>query len=504
MAPHSPDDFTTDVANSGPAPTEVSHGQGSSESATPKPSRPVHADPRMSDLEAMMWNLEKDPHLSSTFGSVTILDRQMDFDRFRGRLMRAAALIPRLRQRVIPTLGRLAPPEWSTDPDFDIDRHVRRVALSGSGDADLRDLLDMAAQFVSDPLDRTRPLWEFRVVEGLDGGRTALVQKMHHTITDGEGGIRMSEQFIDLERDATDPPPVEWPAAGERSTRSVAEALGETIGHGLRRGLGIATRSGEDALGLALHPQRLAESVPEAFETARSALRQLTVVDPAHSVLWTDRTLRRRLDVLDVSFVDAKSAAKALGGSLNDFFVAGAAAAIGAYHRIHGAPVEELRMAMPISTRTGGAMGGNSFAPTRVLVPAGDMSPGARFELIRQRLATTKAEKAIGLVGATAGIANLLPTSVMVRMARQQVETVDFATSNLRAAPIPVYMAGAKVLCTYPMGPLSGTACNLTMMSYDGVLNMGLHTDQGAVTDPEKLRELMRSAFEELIAAGSA
>ena len=169
--------------------------------------REIRADRRMTDVEAMMWNIEKDPFLSSTFGSVTILDGLPDVERFRRRLARMAVKIPRLHQRVAPGFGRLAPPEWVDDPTFDLDYHVRRVALPAPGT--VRDLLDFATTFVQDPLDRTRPLWEFCIVEGVEGDRAALVQKMHHTITDGEGGIRMSEQFIDISRE-----PVELELAG--------------------------------------------------------------------------------------------------------------------------------------------------------------------------------------------------------------------------------------------------------------------------------------------------
>ena len=106
-------------------------------------------------------------------------------------------------------------------------------------------------------------------------------------------------------------------------------------------------------------------------------------------------------------------------------------------------------------------------------------------------------------MGGFAGVANLLPTSALVRIARQQAETVDFATSNLRAAPFELYIAGARIDATYPIGPLAGTGFNLTLMSYAGTLNVGLHADTGMVTDTELLRDLIAEGFAELIAAGS-
>src|SRR5262245_35254994 len=167
----------------------------------------------MSDVEALMWNLEKDPFLSSTFGNITIVDHPPDVDRLRTRMSAAVTAMPRLGWRVAPSFGRLAPPTWQDDPDFDITYHVRHIALPAPGTE--RDLFDFATTFVQMPFDRTRPLWEFTVVEGLTGGRAALVQKMHHTITDGEGGVRMSAQFLDITPDEPDPPAPEPTDAAE-------------------------------------------------------------------------------------------------------------------------------------------------------------------------------------------------------------------------------------------------------------------------------------------------
>lgn len=462
--------------------------------------RTMRADRRMTDLEAMMWNLEKDPYLSSTFGSVTILDRPIDVDRLLRRLAYTVSVVPRLRQRVAPALGRLAPPAWVDDAEFDLDYHVRQVALPEPGTT--RQLFDLAALIVQDPFDRTRPLWEFVVIDGLEGGRSAMVQKLHHTITDGEGGIRLSEKFVDLERDAVDPAPEPTPAAEPADPNLLEVAVG-TLGHGVRRTIGATQRAGSAAFHTVSAPDRLRSLPHDVVDVGRSVTRQLLITDRSHSPLWTARSLHRHFETLDVPFEDAKRAAKALGGSLNDFFVSGAADAAGRYHRDLDAPVAELRMAMPVSTRTDGSAGGNSFAPTRVLVPADAHTPPERFDEVRRRLTATKGEQAIGLVGGLAGFINVLPTSVVVRFTRQQVETIDFTTSNVRAAPFDLYIAGAKIEANYPMGPLAGTAFNLTMMSYRGALNMGLHVDRGAVAEPERLRSHLVDAYAELIAAGS-
>ncbi len=164
--------------------------------------------------------------------------------------------------------------------------------------------------------------------------------------------------------------------------------------------------------------------------------------------------------------------------------------------------MDELRITMPVSTRTDASAGGNAFTPTRVLLPVGIEDPVTRFAAIRERLEATKHERAMGIVGGLAGVANLLPTSVAVRLARQQVETVDFATSNVRGAPFPLFIAGARILANYPIGPTGGTAWNLTLMSYDGSLDMGLNADAVAVADPPGLRDAIAAEFDALMAAG--
>jgi hypothetical protein len=135
-------------------------------------------------------------------------------------------------------------------------------------------------------------------------------------------------------------------------------------------------------------------------------------------------------------------------------------------------------------------------------VPVAIEDPAERFAAVHAALDQAKSEKVLGVVDGMAGLVNVLPTSVLVRFARQQVETVDFTTSNVRAASFDLYVGGALILATYPLGPLGGTAFNLTMMSYRTTLNMGLHIDLGAVEDPALLRDCLAESFAELIAAG--
>jgi diacylglycerol O-acyltransferase / wax synthase len=444
----------------------------------------------MSDVEAVMWAVERDPTLSSAFLNVTFLDRTPDLDRLRRRMDQAVMSARRMRQRVTPaSIPVLGVPGWEDDPDFDVAYHVRRVSLEAPGTD--RQLLDLAAREYTAGFDTDRPLWQLVIVDGLEGGRAALLAKMHHTITDGVGGVRMSAMFLDLERDAPEPPPPP-PDAGDDGEGEAEEPSG--LLEAIRRPFDLTRRAVADAV----------DSVRNPVETAQSMLRQFLVTDRAHSPLWAGkRSTGRRFDVIGFPLDDAKRAAKALGGTVNDFYVTAVAGGAGAYHRAKGAPVTDLRVAMPVSTRSDRSAGGNAFAPTRVLVPAGIEDPAERFAALHERLAAVKSERSLGMADTFAGIVSNLPTPILLRLARAQVETVDFACSNVKGAPFDLYVAGAKVLSNHPMGPTGGTAFNATLLSYLGRLDIGVVTDTAAVDDPELLRSTIEESLREVVAAGS-
>src|SRR5204862_4458225 len=148
---------------------------------------------------------------------------------------------------------------------------------------------------------------------------------------------------------------------------------------------------------------------------------------------------------------------------------------------------------------------GNSFTPSKIAAPAGPMDTVQRFAAVRAAMEQRRNEiVGGGPMTAVAGVANLLPTSTMTGIARSQAGRIDFATSNVRAAPFELFISGAKVLAPYPMGPVAGTGWNITLMTYNGVLFMGVHIDPVAVTDPELLRRCLEDGFEELLLAGGS
>jgi len=449
---------------------------------------------RMSDAEGLMWRLEKDPYLTSTFGTVSLLDRPPDFDHLRARMERAVAAVPRLGWRVQPAPVNLSAPLWVDDPDFEIDQHVRRIALPKPGT--MRQLLDLATLLVIDPFDRTRPLWQFIVVEGLRGGKAALIQKMHHTITDGEGGVQMSLQYLDFERDAPQLPPLERTSngvVGEPPSPSTAEALRDLFVGGFRLPLSIAKQVRE----LLIDPMAIPTASSEAVDAVRGVVSQLSDTEVARSPLWTERSLKRRFETAHATFRPTKNAAKWLGGTLNTAFLTAAAEAASRYHRELGEPVEYLRASMAVSVRTNDS-GANAFTLARMLVPTGEMPIADRFKAIQEISEEARGATGMASLSTLATVAAALPTSLVTRLARQQAQTVDFATSNVRGSPVPVFIAGAQLLHNYAMGPLAGVAFNLTLLSYKGNLDMGLNTDAAAIAEPTRLARLVDQSFKDL------
>jgi WS/DGAT/MGAT family acyltransferase len=451
----------------------------------------------MSNSEAIMWAVEKDPALRSDFCNLTMLDRRPDDDRIEATLLRALESIPRLGQRVVSAPLRIAPPEFADDPTLDIEAHIRVVAVPAPGDD--RALLDLCAQLSESPLDRARPLWEFTLIEGLEGGRAALLQKVHHTITDGVGGLKLSLALVDFERDPDAAATASARGSGESAGPAPMSPLGVTrdaVFDAAHRGIGAVKRTIGAAGQMVIHPTEVPGRTTDAVRLVGSLQRQALITGAARSDVMSERSLRRYFAVHRVAMGPMRLAATRLGGSLNDAFVTGLASALGRYHDRLGSDVEELRLAMPISTRRRGDASNNRFVPARVLVPiqpAYDLPD--LFSAVHERLADTKHESALAAADGLAGIVSGLPTSVLVALTRSQARTIDFAASNLRGSPVPLYLAGARILASYPFGPRTGSAINVTLLSYCDEMDLGINLDPAAIGDPDGFLHDLANAF---------
>jgi WS/DGAT/MGAT family acyltransferase len=452
---------------------------------------------RMSDSDALMWTIEKDPLLRSTIMAVAQLDRAPDHTRVRDKIERGLRMIPRLRQRAAAPPLRVAPPQWVMDPNFDLDYHLRYVRCPGEGS--LRDLLDYAAPLAMQGFDRARPLWEFTVVEGMADGRAALIQKVHHSVTDGVGGMELAMMLLDLERDPTGEPETIEPLTDAEHPSPLA-LLREGLDHVRRRQLGIARRAAAMAPGLA---RDVAGNARGAVDAARSLGRLLTPVTEPLSPIMGARSLSVHFDLLTAPLAETKAAAKKADGKLNDAFVAAVAGGLARYHEHHGAPVDALRMTMPINIRSEGqAAGGNQFVPARFPVPMNIADPLERMRVIRGLVTEQRDEPALAFTDAIAGVLNRLPTGAVTQLFGSMLKGIDFVTSNVPGAPIPVYLAGSRVEANFAFAPLSGAAANITLLSHIDELQVGVNTDPAAVPDPDVFLACLQEGFDEVRKVG--
>ena len=229
----------------------------------------------------------------------------------------------------------------------------------------------------------------------------------------------------------------------------------------------------------------------------RSVGRTVAPVSSTLSPIMTRRSLGRRLSMLEVALDDLKRASAVGGGSVNDGFMAAVTGGFRRYHQLHGHPVDELRVTLPISTRVPeDPAGGNRITLARFTVPVSLLDPVARIRAIGERCRAARNERSIPRSNTIAGVLNLLPPGAVGSMLKH----VDFLASNVPGIDFPVYLAGARITGYVPFGPTLGAAVNITLLSYDGTCGIGVTVDTAAVPDIEAFMACLAEGFQEVLA----
>jgi len=400
---------------------------------------PIHFADRMSEADAFMWDIERDPALRSTITAIYTLDGPPDWERFMNNLERTTRQIPRLRQRVARDPLGLAPPRWEFDPHFDLRYHVR--SLRASGDGSMRELLAMAEPIGMQSFDRDRPLWEFYKVDGLEGGRTGLIMKLHHAISDGVGMVRMTAGLMEKspevgkrERKPMPEAPIAHPSSDWDRMLDAAKYRFET---NTKRNRAVAEAAGSSMLDLLRNP---AKTWKRVSDTVASIGRMVRPISEPLSPVMTGRSLSVRFDMLEVPLAEMKRASKAAGGTVNDAFVGAVTGGLRAYHEALGAPVDELRMNMPINMRSEetASEAGNQFAPVRFAVPISIANPADRMRRIHELVDAQRGEPALPMMEGISGALASLPANGGTRLAGSMMKAIDFTTSNVPGPQFPV------------------------------------------------------------------
>lgn len=452
----------------------------------------------MGASDAFSWHMERDPVLRPSIVVVVWLDRAPDWDALVARVDRVSRLMPSLRQRVIESPIPLVAPRWTYDPHFDLDWHMRRIRAPEPRTREA--VIQLARWPAMDTFDRARPLWELTLVEGLADGGAALIAKVHHSLSDGVGGMRMLAVIADLKRKPCrlgEMPPAPQGEKVDQLTLVTGAAglvtaqLTRLARLGAEAAIPALMRSARDPAGLA----------GGAVAMARSVYRTAGPSSGAMSPLMRERATARHLAMMEVSLDAMKTAAKAAGGTVNDAYLAVVTGGLRRYHERHGTSAESLRAVVPVNLRAKDDTGwGNKITLQRLILPVGEPDPGARMRVLHRVIEAARREPSLPVTGVIAGALNMLPVGYVGGLLKH----VDFLASNVTGPLVPVYLAGGKITGLCAFGPTIGASLNTTLVSYAGTCHIGINIDTTAAPDPDVLLACLQESLAEVTALGAA
>ncbi len=454
--------------------------------------RPPH---RMSTRDAGFLYLER-PQSPLHIGCVAVLDGPLPADRL---VRHIESRLPRMRryaQRAVGVPLDAGHPTWEDDPRFDVRRHLHRWSLPAPGGE--AELAEAVGHLLTLPLERSRPLWDMHLLEGLAGGGCALLQRVHHCMVDGMAGAQLLEALLDdsprvPERPAPlEAPPSPLPSAPE----SLARAVGSSVARGVRRSLGT--------LGVLTRPAAAREAVGRLRAAAFAALRLATdevPILPWNGPIGPDRSLAfTRLPMEGVRRIR-----RARGGTVNDVVLSVVAGGLQRLLASVGVPTRglELTALVPVSLRPPGEAANLGNRISAMLVPlAVDVeSEGARLQATRAITEQLKQRSDwVGIDALLALLDELPPALVAGAGRRLRVgRLANLVTTNVPGPRETRWLCGARVEGLRPLVPIvDGIGLGIAIFSYDGWLEIGINADAASVPDPEKLQRGIESAFASL------
>lgn len=415
-------------------------------------------------------------------------------------------LIPMFTRRLVEVPFRLHHPVLIEDPDFDLDFHVRRMAVPAPGG--MRELCEMTGDFVSRPLDRSRPMWEMQVVEGLEDGGVGVLVKVHHSLVDGVTGAELMVHLFDLEPEPAGEPA---PAAERRVDKVPSDA--ELVTY--------AARS------LARQPLQLVETVAATARSIGSIVRRrrhggsgMAAPFTAPHTPWNRAiTSHRNVAVGTLSLEDVKAVKRAFGTTVNDVVLCLCAGALRNYLESHGGvPEAPLISVVPISVRpdeTGPEdEGANHVSAMFVSLATDVVDPAERLRVIAQGTKGAKEEHhALGAevlqnwaeFAAPGLFARAMRFYSGMGLADRHRPIHNVIVSNVPGPPFPLYMAGARLTALAPLGPImEGAGLNITVISYMDRIDIGLIACRELIPDLWSMMADFGTSMEALKKAAAA
>ena len=455
---------------------------------------------RLSALDVSFLYLEGDT-TPMHVGGVCILERPpegFDYDRLVAIISDRIATVPRFRQKIRWVPGRLGNPVWVDDTSFDVTYHVRRSALPKPGTEE--QLREFAARVQSRALDRSRPLWEIYLVEGLQDGRIAIITKTHHAMVDGVAAVDVGAVILDLTREPRETSPDPWlPRAEPSGAALVADAVRNAVRKPADV-VGTVRANAADVRRVAGRAASVAGGlVAAARTTARSA---------PDSPLNVDIGAQRRFGMARTDLDDYKRVRKFHGGTVNDVVLATVAGALRTWLLTRGESVNgrTIRAMVPVSVRGEEQQSalGNRISSYFVDLPVGEPSPVVRLHQVSYEMTAHKhsgqavgAETLVALSGFVAPTMHALGARVAAGLSRRLFNVV---VTNVPGPQIPLYAAGAEMLEVFPVVPLAkGQAVSIGLTSYNGGVYYGLNADRDAMPDVDVLAGCIEESLGELV-----
>jgi diacylglycerol O-acyltransferase / wax synthase len=463
---------------------------------------------RLTGLDATFLYLEHGGNLmhvaSTAVFDPTTVEGGYSFAKVKEMVLERIHLLPPFRRRLVEVPFQLHHPLWIEDPDFDIDFHLRRAALPAPGGE--AELAEFAAEIIGRPLDRSRPLWEMYMVEGLEHGYIASISKVHHCAIDGVSGAELMVNLLDFTPEIAEVPPPEQPWVPDRIPTDI-----ELVGWA--------------ANSLARQPIQALKAVrrtAEAAVTLRRRNREPGVTPPPapfsapNTSLNTAITTHRRFAFTQLPLDEVKQVKNALGGTVNDVVLALCAGALRTYLHERGEhPSDPLVAMVPISVRTEDQKGtmGNRVSSMLTALATDIDDPVERLHAISAGTKRAKdQDKAIGAetlmdwaeFAAPGLAARAARVYSNMKLADRHRPIFNVTISNVPGPDFPLYSAGARMVAYYPMGPVAdGGALNMTVMSYMGTLCFGLVACRETVPEVWSIAHGLRAALDELVKAAA-
>jgi diacylglycerol O-acyltransferase len=456
---------------------------------------------RLSALDASFLSMET---LTTPMhvGGVCVLEPPssgFDYDRLVELISQRIGLVPRYRQKVKTVPGRLVNPVWVDDGDFDVTYHVRRSALPRPGTR--AQLKDLVARLQSRPLDRSRPLWEIYLVEGLEDGRIGIITKTHHAMVDGISAVDIGTVILDVEPTPREVPEDDW--APDKEPGIVDLVAGAIVE--------VATRP---------------TAVLDAAKAAATDVKATTgkVVGVVGGVLAQARVMarpapesplnvaigeQRRFGMADTPLDDYKRVRKAHGGTVNDVVLATVSGALRSWLLTRGEKVTSttvVRAMVPVSVRVDAEKGelGNRVSSYFVDLPVGEGSAVMRLHQVTFAMRGHKESGAAVGADALVQLTGFAPPTIHALGARAASimtrRLFNLVVTNVPGPQYPLYAAGARMLSMYPVVPLAkNQAVSIGLTSYNGGVFYGLNADRDAMPDVDVLAACLEESLAELV-----